>query len=103
MMPSPPTHQPSDARLWPALGQHRPRLLQVNKSSGIAPPTLSSSARCARQPRHPHPSRDARQVGEHGLRPGERRFSILPIIPELESRFVTPTTRCIGRQPQSCA
>ena len=45
----------------------------------------------------------ARQIREHGLRPAERRFSILPIIPELESRFVTPTTRCIGRQPQSCA
>ena len=33
MMPSAPTHQPSDARLWPALGQHSPRLLQVNKSA----------------------------------------------------------------------
>ena len=33
MMPSAPTHQPSDARLWPALGQHTPRLLQVDKSA----------------------------------------------------------------------
>ena len=45
----------------------------------------------------------AREIGEHRLGPGKRRFSILPIIPKLESRFVTPTTRCIGRQPQSCA
>ena len=56
MMPSPPIHQPSDARLWPALGQHSPRL-QVNKSPGIAPRTLSSSARSARQPvTHTHPA-----------------------------------------------
>ena len=47
--------------------------------------------------------RVAGEISEHRLGPGERRFSILPIIPELESRFVTPTTRCIGRQPQSCA
>ena len=33
MMPSPPIRHPSDARLWPALGQHSPRLLQVNKSA----------------------------------------------------------------------
>jgi len=45
----------------------------------------------------------ASEIGKHRFWPGERRFSILPIIPELESRFVTPTTRCIGRQPQSCA
>jgi hypothetical protein len=45
----------------------------------------------------------AGEVGEHCFWPGERRFSILPIIPELESRFVTPTIRCIGRQPLSCA
>ena len=45
----------------------------------------------------------AGDIGEYCFWPGERRFSILPIIPELESRFVTPTTRCIGRQPQSCA
>jgi hypothetical protein len=47
--------------------------------------------------------RVAGQVGEHRAGSAKRRFSILPIIPELESRFVTPTTRCIGRQPQSCA
>src|SRR6516162_1834229 len=45
----------------------------------------------------------AGEIGQHRFRPGERRFSILPIIPELESRFVTPTIRCIGRQPLSCA
>jgi hypothetical protein len=34
MMPSPPIHQPSDARPFRlALGQHNPRLLQVNKSA----------------------------------------------------------------------
>ena len=57
MMPSAPTHQPSDARLWSALGQHSPRLPQVNKSPGIAPPPLSSSTRCACQPvTHTHPA-----------------------------------------------
>jgi len=45
----------------------------------------------------------AGQVGKDSVGSAKRRFSILPIIPELESRFVTPTTRCIGRQPQSCA
>jgi len=45
----------------------------------------------------------AGQVGQDSVGSAKRRFSILPIIPELESRFVTPTTRCIGRQPQSCA
>jgi D-aminopeptidase len=47
--------------------------------------------------------RIAPEIGQHRRGAGKRRFSILPIIPELESRFVTPTTRCIGRQPQSCA
>jgi hypothetical protein len=57
MMPSAPTRQPSDARLWPALGQHSSRLPQVNKSPGIAPTTLSSSVRSARQPvTHTHPA-----------------------------------------------
>ena len=56
MIPSAPTPQPSDARLWPALVQYNPRLPQVKKSPGSAPPTLSSSARCARQPvTHTHP------------------------------------------------
>jgi len=50
MMLSAQTHQPSDARLWPAPGQHSPRLLQVNKAPGIASPTLSGNDRCARQP-----------------------------------------------------
>ena len=49
------------------------------------------------------PVRVAGQVGEHRAGSAKRRFSILPIIPELESRFVTPTIRCIGRQPLSCA
>ena len=57
MMPSAPTHQPSEARLWPAPGQHSPRLLQINKAPGIAPPTLSGTDRCARQPvTHTHPT-----------------------------------------------
>jgi hypothetical protein len=43
------------------------------------------------------------EILEHLLGSTERRFSIVPIIPELESRFVTPTIRCIGRQPLSCA
>src|SRR5258708_34838272 len=33
MTPSPPLHQPSDARHSGRLGQHSPRLLQVNKSA----------------------------------------------------------------------
>jgi hypothetical protein len=33
MMLSPPIHQPSDARHSGWLGQHSPRLLQVNKSA----------------------------------------------------------------------
>src|SRR5215469_13998771 len=37
----------------------------------------------------------AAEISEHCFWPVERRFSILPIILELESRFVTPTTRCI--------
>ena len=45
----------------------------------------------------------AGQVGKDSVGSAKRRFSILPIIPELESRFVTPITRCIGRQPQPCA
>jgi hypothetical protein len=57
MMPSAPTHQPSQARLWPAPGEHSPRLLQINKAPEITPPTLSGNDRCARQPvTHTHPA-----------------------------------------------
>jgi hypothetical protein len=42
-----------------------------------------------------NPVRVAGKVGEDSGGSAKRRFSILPIIPKLESRFVTPTTRCI--------
>ena len=69
MMPSPPIHQPSDARLWPALGQHSPRLLQVNKSARnrTASP-VQQRPQCS-SARHPHPSRDAKRLGGAFIQP----------------------------------
>ena len=56
IMPSPPIHQPSDARHSGWLGQHSRRLPQVDKSTRNDTANLSGNARCARSARHPHPS-----------------------------------------------
>src|SRR3977135_4051748 len=97
MMPSAPTHQPSDARLWPALGQHGPRLLQVNKSPGIAPPTLSSSARCARQHvTHTHPATqsDWAAPGSNLVQPDAR--GQIPIEPAAPTVPTPPRFRALA-------
>ena len=43
----------------------------------------------------------ARQIGEDGLRPRERRLSILPIIKDLGSRSATLTIRYTGKGARS--
>jgi hypothetical protein len=45
----------------------------------------------------------AGEIGQHRIRPGERRLSILPIITETGSRSATLTIRCIGRRALFCA
>ena len=54
MMPSAPTRQPSDARLWPALGQHSSRLLRVNKSARIRIANPVQQRPLCSPARHPH-------------------------------------------------
>ena len=48
-----------------------------------------------------HPVGVARQIGEDGLRPRERRLSILPIIKDLGSRSATLTIRYTGKGARS--
>jgi hypothetical protein len=69
MMPSAPTHQPSDPRLWPAPGQHSPRLLQVNKAPGIAAASPVGQRPLCSSASHPHPSRDAKRLGGALIQP----------------------------------
>jgi hypothetical protein len=44
----------------------------------------------------------AREIGEHHLRTGKRRLSIMPIIRDLGSRSATLTIRSTVRGAQSC-
>ena len=57
MMPSPPIHQPSDARHsgWLSAGTAPAYCSSINRPA-VAPPTLSDNARYPRSARHSHPS-----------------------------------------------
>jgi hypothetical protein len=69
MMTSAPTHQPSDARLWPALGQHSPRLLQVNRSARNRTANPVQLRPLCSPARYPHPSRHAKRLGGALIQP----------------------------------
>ena len=64
MMPSPPIHQPSDARHsgWLAASTAPAYCRSINRPA-VAPPTLSGNARSTRSARHPHPSFEATRLG----------------------------------------
>jgi hypothetical protein len=64
MMPSPPIHQPSDARHsgWLSASRAPAYCGSINRPA-VAPPILSANARRTRSARHPHPSFEAQRLG----------------------------------------
>jgi hypothetical protein len=81
MMPSPPIHQPSDARHsgWLSASTAPAYCGSINRPAG-APPTISSNAYCAHSAlTHTHPSKQSDWGG---------RFD--PTTPNLTSRLKSP-------------
>jgi hypothetical protein len=64
MMPSPPIHQPSDARHsgWLSASRAPAYCGSINRPA-VTPPILSANARRTRSARHPHPSFEAQRLG----------------------------------------